>query len=803
MYLDQNIQGGAPIGGGKMSRILCAAAMAAALLAGCGGGGGEPKESPEARDPASIPNGTIQVQGVVTGVMLPGLVLTLNGVGDTAVDIDRHFSFPVQLREGAAYTVAILTNPKGQHCRLMSGESGTATSKTPPATVSVQCREVTEGIVQVGGQTAYPLSGKVSGLKGKGLRIGLQTLSTSGVFDQIDLPVGTTDFTFPSPMRRYDSSRSLVIVRQPDGQSCKFLPHYTNEPTLPMTDLSVRCRDIPQPNGTTGLKLSTDQVLFEAEQGQAMANQSVMGTLFGLTEAASVYIAYTNRTLSYASVNYIGEYAAELILTARPNADFQPGTYTDTVTVSVCYDSLCKRHAPGSPRQITVTYKVLPPQAPTLLETSERGVAFAATTGASRLSKDIRIDDTSSEPSSWHASANAAWLSATSTGASGTTMKLTANPAGLADGFHEAAVTLTSDNPALKPSTVRVGLYVSHAASAMQLAESGIAEPPDDIYYSESGGGGVRPVVDPVRPYVYLPEASKLGVYNMHSGELLRLIDLGAPPGALSISDDGLEVYVQNGASGNIDVVDPRTLTITRSFTYLNATCGLKDGIRAFLFGRTGGVPMLIVQTNAPWPCAATPIIHATTGQTLGSANFDAMNAMGVSRNGKVLYFGLSGYSGVMFLHRSELKTNALGNVFAVHVAEVQGSGASSTTDIAVNHDGSRACYANRGMNDLKCTHFDGQNLVNDDGFNPTLAGRQPFSMEFDGYGRWIGLIYYDTSGISPLRWHADTGSETPWSSWTSIPTWTAVDSIPPRSLRVSGDGLRAVGRRLLLDLPQ
>ena len=155
------------------------------------------------------------------------------------------------------------------------------------------------------------------------------------------------------------------------------------------------------------------------------------------------------------------------------------------------------------------------------LVVDQRGLAFSATLGNSRLTRELHITDNAGLGGRWQLSDDAAWLSANaSTGTGDTLVTLTANPTGLADGMHYANVTISPDNePGLtNTSVVRVGFHVDRSTPAnTSIAMEGIAP-----------AGALT--ADPIRPWLYGFDRSgadtTLRVWNFHSGALIQSLSL-------------------------------------------------------------------------------------------------------------------------------------------------------------------------------------------------------------------------------------------------------------------------------------
>lgn len=153
------------------------------------------------------------------------------------------------------------------------------------------------------------------------------------------------------------------------------------------------------------------------------------------------------------------------------------------------------------------------------LETDERGLAFSATPGASRLTRELHITDTSDFNGLWRISDDAAWLTAsTNTGAGDAVVTLNADPTGLAEGLHFATVTVSPDNePGLtNSSVVRVAFHVDRSTPANT-----------SVALEGSAPAGAL-AADTLRPWLYGFDRngadSTLRVWNFHSGALLQTL---------------------------------------------------------------------------------------------------------------------------------------------------------------------------------------------------------------------------------------------------------------------------------------
>jgi hypothetical protein len=99
------------------------------------------------------------------------------------------------------------------------------------------------------------------------------------------------------------------------------------------------------------------------------SNQSAAPATFDLTAydlpPYGVYVTTKSqsskfiRSMNFSGFPTAGGYANGILtVNLAPPAQLGPGTYQDTITLSVCYDTACKKPAVGSPWLIPVTYTV-------------------------------------------------------------------------------------------------------------------------------------------------------------------------------------------------------------------------------------------------------------------------------------------------------------------------------------------------------------------------------------------------------------------------------------------------------------
>jgi hypothetical protein len=106
---------------------------------------------------------------------------------------------------------------------------------------------------------------------------------------------------------------------------------------------------------------------FEAPTNGSVAAQTIAVTAYELPSYGA-YVSLSSQSggpvlnLSFAQTTANAEpYAygtGTLTVTMKPPLSLGPGTYTDMVSLSICYDQACTKQAPQSPFQIPVTYLV-------------------------------------------------------------------------------------------------------------------------------------------------------------------------------------------------------------------------------------------------------------------------------------------------------------------------------------------------------------------------------------------------------------------------------------------------------------
>lgn len=766
-------------------------------MPGAGGGstpddGGPPKEVMQYR-----------IGGTAIGILSSGLVLQNNGASDLAVDTDGSFYFAARQTSGSSYAVTVKKNPPGQTCRVTEHGSG-AVGVQDVTQVVVSCTKtpIVDG-GEPGTPSRYTVGGTISGLTGSGLVL------ASGS-DQIAIPAGSTSFVFPTPLLS-GASYVVGVKRNPSSQICVFDRNEGIIRSENVTTLTLVCTEEVPSHPQGNVTIDQDRLFFEAEEGQTVASQTITGWVTGNSEPVVITIETTNVGLIGASFKALSPTSGQLLVTPRRSTQLTPGTYRDKITLNACYDTACRRHVPGSPKSVNVTYVIAPSNPAPVLLLGDHGTALASTPSGRYLSRSLSVRDSTGTASTWTAVSDKSWLTVTPSGASGNALTLTANPAGLADGFYDARVVVTSSNTAIaNAETVRVGFYVSHVESAANFADK------PTVKNFQTGGfpAVVTWLVDPIRPLSYSTDGDAVTVHHSYSGRSVSSISLApAALGGMAISDDGSRLYIQDTTNRRIKVVDLDTQH--EVFNY-PLPLFLQEGTTPFAnlrmqYARVRGVPVLIfnyvpLAFNEGKMYVAS-VIKAETGALLGILDYlsSSGDLYAVVRDGSALYAAEWGVSGTNRVRRIELRANSKGNIFGLQTGEIGSQSESSLQDIATNSDGSKVFVRFYTRPFVDVLRYDGVAL--------SVLGKLDFTFPDNQitHNR-VGNI--EVGPDDKLITHMQSTDLRLYDAdlrllrqWTDLPTEDSITFAGERQLQLTSDGLRVMGTELsdtrgyLLDL--
>lgn len=757
-------------------------AFGLAVLVGCGGG------SPSAGEGGA----NQKVGGSVTGVLGPGLILKLNGGSDLSVDTDRAFRFADAVPGGSAYAVTVHNHPFGQRCRIDAGASGRVSDASESA-VAVSC--VSSPPADVPASTL--LRGTVEGLVGSGLVI------RSGA-DTVSIAPGATEFSFPTPFPGFVSA-TLEFLQQPSdpAQACtpiggRGFGLFTSvgvDPRRPLVHL--RCTTISLPSPGPGLALDRRSVAFAGEHGGSVAPQSVFVRWSEADKVEFISVTSSDEAAFSAEQLTLSPTSAQVWIRPAAPAGLRPGTYTGTVTVSACTQPQGCGQVVPAPQVVNVSYEVRPNQPVAAISASARGVAFSEIPGAWRLLRSLTVSDSAASPVAWRASADAPWVTVTRGGTRGGELAIQADTASLADlaeGFHQATVTIEPDDPgAAQPETVRVGLYKSSAPRATRVTV------PADVT-------GVFSIADPIRPMFYQGGGDSLVAYHAYTGQATGILRLpGHSFKTMTASDDGTWLYLLDDTAGlRIIVVNLDTFSVHK--VYPLAQAGSTGFVETFLVHAVvdGRAALLLSNVrafgSADLPTPGKPVFDAATGALIGHVHgmVDIFRAVG--NGGSVLYADGTLPDGVFEkrgLLRIELRSNSQGNVYGLPaeapvLAENEGVISFGGARLAVGGSGNRVAYVGNRDSPFRVQAWNGVAHQQETGF--PSAGDQENHLHFDVDGRLLtGLEFIDFVFTTRFRLYGDTG------------TLLKTLDVPLEGRRtapvVSSDGFTLMSGERLLDL--
>lgn len=335
-----------------------------------------------------------------------------------------------------------------------------------------------------------------------------------------------------------------------------------------------------------------------------------------------------------------------------------PGSASATVTVTATVN--------GDTAVLPVTVNLNADQR--RLTASEWGVAFTSTPTASTLSRTLTIGDSfAGSALPWTASSDAAWLSVSPNGSTGSasTLVLTANPAALpANAIAYASVTVSTATTGVTPAVVRVALWKGSST-------------PTTI--TRLPGNYSHITADKLRPYVYVNNGgSSIDVYHAYTAQLVTTITtVGAALGQMGVSPDGSRLYALDTAARAMAVVDLDSQTLTQTWPLANAV----NHRTAVLAVRPAGAEVVLVGDGTAY----------ANGQSLGDprvlgvdgplvATPDGRSIFNLAVRYSVDHSAMSG--GVVFASQLHgLNTNSGGNL----------------RDVAVNAAGTRVYAASGG----------------------------------------------------------------------------------------------------------
>jgi len=323
-----------------------------------------------------------------------------------------------------------------------------------------------------------------------------------------------------------------------------------NPKTIPVT-LTVTAASLPN------LTASPLNLSFSYQSGgaaPAAQNVSLSSSGSALNYAAASSAAWLMVTPAS------GTTPGSLSVSVNPTG-LAAGTYTGNVTVT-------SSGASNSPQKITVTLGVTAaPPSGMSLNITPGSLSFSYISGSTAPgTQNLSIASSGTVLQFTATSSGGSWLTiSAATGSTPTTMKVSANPTGLAVGTYNGTITITSSGASNSPQTIPVQLVVSSTSSGRLKVW-----PPRAVTF-EYDPGQASPVPRTIR--VFSKGAPLSFTAAAYGGTWLSVTPSGGTtPGTLSISVDpaGLSSGTYSGtinlaAPGSAAVTVPVILTVTSS----------------------------------------------------------------------------------------------------------------------------------------------------------------------------------------------------------------------------------------------
>lgn len=253
------------------------------------------------------------------------------------------------------------------------------------------------------------------------------------------------------------------------------------------------------------------------------------------------------------------------------------GTYTGQVSVNVTVKNIVLNQL------VPVTYNIEASR----IVVGAAGVGLSASPSPARsvLTRAVPVFSSIGRTDvAWQASSNQSWLNVTSSGTTGQSLTLTADPSGLAvDQTHFATVTVTSNNPLVEnQETIRVGLHINSAApttfSQTITAQYVVTSPTEPIVFLNNGDTTVTG-------------------YDVYTGDTVRTFTGNvAAAGQMVMNGDGRRLYVFDRTNLRVAELDAVTGALVRYYSSTTSS-GTPTG-RGLAFFRPDGYSILVAGSD-------------------------------------------------------------------------------------------------------------------------------------------------------------------------------------------------------------
>jgi Viral BACON domain len=405
---------------------------------------------------------------------------------------------------------------------------------------------------------------------------------------------------------------------------------------------------------------------------------------------------------------------------------------------------------------------------------SATGVAFSSLPNRSLLTRDIKVFSTRDRTDvPWTATSDQAWLTATASGVTGDSVRLTATAGSLATGHvYFATVTIKStDSSVENQETIRVGFTVSDTAAT----DISIYTSSTD---SSAGFATVLPflVASPVEPLVFTNvNGNTIKAFNVYTGAEERSFSgVVAKSGGMAMSDDGLRLYIYDNTNFEVVEVDSITGTLIHKYSVPSSEVAVygDEFYLTMAYTRPDGHPILV---------------------GVGSHIYDISTHTDITQENH--YFAVS--EGFTPAADPRLVVDARGQLFKITRSALNGGSLHSQLIFFASRSlgaSGQACLNAQGTRVYTFNgysyNFLGTNVVTDQLEQELPGHRDPNSLICG----WNGLIiggtdsFYDAEDI--FIYNGFTGQSL---GNKSSSTNTSHRSLIPRGLALSGDATRLI----------
>lgn len=273
--------------------------------------------------------------------------------------------------------------------------------------------------------------------------------------------------------------------------------------------------------------LQKSSLSFAADRRElAPPAQIVTGAVSGVNETVYAYVNATNNAIESADFYFSGGYSGSLSVSVKAPALLAAGSYSDTITVRICYDSSCGRQVSGSPKTIAVTYTITDEF---YVETAP--LNFSAVAGSNTIPAGSFLIGGSQ--SMWTASSNQSWIHLSKvSGNGGSIVGVQVDNTGLPAGNYSGTVTVTDQ----RTNTQR-NINVSYLLDRPEFSISS----PESLSFQ-----GARPDDFDTKELLIQLNTSHAFNWVVDSEQTPTWLQLSATDGSVGENDDLINVSVNS-----------------------------------------------------------------------------------------------------------------------------------------------------------------------------------------------------------------------------------------------------------------